>query len=254
MRHYKNWLSQLRWLVTVTVACCCTIDLRATILTFDETRVSGAVIPTVSGNAVPQDYGDRVGGSPQTVPGGQFTYGNGGEGFTPNVTLDYSVAGFPSGGVSLWQGGYGDLTNVLFGNQNSIALRVQLTADPGFDVQLYHFDLGGWPNADYMISSVRVLELGATLFSMSNVLIEGDLTGPRHTPFDFSVPLVGNQLLIEIDYNNLSGNQQDNIGIDNVRFGQNPLATPIPEPSTGLLFSVAILAGVVLRRTVWRRQ
>jgi hypothetical protein len=56
-------------------------------------------------------------------------------------------------------------------------------------------------------------------------------------------------LLIEIDYSNLAGGQQDNIGIDNIRFGQNPPATapPIPEPST-LLLGAGGLAAVALKR------
>jgi hypothetical protein len=184
------------------------------------------------------------------VAGGQFTYGEAGEDFTPNIAVDYSVAAFPSGGVSLWEENYGDLINVLFGNQNSLALLVQFTADDGFDVQLYHFDLAGWANADYTINAVRVLAGSTVLFSESGVLVEGNFTGPRRTSFDFSIPLTASRLLIEIDYSNLAGGQQDNIGIDNIRFGQNPPATapPIPEPSTLLLLGAGGLAAVALKR------
>jgi hypothetical protein len=119
----------------------------ATILEFDQIRESGTVIPTISGRAVEQDYGDRVDTSPMNVSGGQFTYGNDGEGFTPNVVVDYIAgSGTPiNPGVSLWTSQYGDLTNVLFGNNNSLSLNVEFSADTGFDVELYSFDLAGFP-------------------------------------------------------------------------------------------------------------
>ena len=42
---------------------------------------------------LPGDYGDHVTGAVMAVPGGFFTYGEGGEGFTPDVSLDiYSDA------------------------------------------------------------------------------------------------------------------------------------------------------------------
>ena len=107
-------------------------EARASILLFDQMRELGVVVPTVSGNDVPQDYGDRVAGSMQAVPGGLFTYGEAGEGFTPNLVVDY-FSNVPFGsGVSLWQDSYGDLINVVFGNQNSNMMSVRLTADAGF--------------------------------------------------------------------------------------------------------------------------
>ncbi len=166
------------FLVALSVMATWTTHSHATILEFDQMRALGAVVPIVSGNDVPQDYGDRVAGTFQAVPGGTFTYGEAGEGFTPNVVVEYVSSG-PAGGndVSLWQDSYGDLMNVVFGNQSSNTLNVRLTSDAGFNVLLHGFDLGGWPNTDYTINAVRVLDGGSELFSQSDVRVEGDSTG-----------------------------------------------------------------------------
>jgi hypothetical protein len=225
---------------------------QATVLQFDQTRsaVSGGIVEPVSAGAdLPHDYGDRVGGSPQSVSGGQYTYGNEGEGYTPNVEIAYflSNAVVPEA-VQMWTIGYGDLSNVIFGLQGSEQLNILFTADPGYTVELYGFDLAGWPNQDYTINRVEVLEGVTSLFSQSNVLVEGDAIGPTHTRFDFSTPLAGAGLLIQIDYSNIPASQQDNIGLDNLRFSQFP--SPVPEPSTWAFF----LAGCGLLAWVARRR
>lgn len=237
------------FLVAVAL-CTAAVDTQATVLLFDQSRDAAThtiVVPTTSGASVEQDYGDRVTGAVQDVLGGQFTYGNEGEGFTPNVLVDY-FAGSSATAMSLWEDSYGNLTNVMFGHQNTNTLNVQLTADVGFDVLLYGFDLAGWLNADYTISAVRVLDSGMELFAQNNVLVEGNFTGPRHTSFDFATPLSSSQLLIEIDYSNLADSQQDNIGIDNVRFGQNPPPTVVAAPPTLLLLGLGLGAVFVRRR------
>lgn len=240
------------------------LTARATILTFDQTRdQSGTVVPATSSTNIQDDYGDRVTGLSVAVPGGFFTYGEAGEGFTPNVVADFFSGSASSigPGVALWEDGYGDLVNVLFANNNSEFLAVRLTADPGFLVGLYGFDVGGWFNTDYTIDAVRVLSGANVLFEQTNALIEGNFTGPRHTAFEFAAPLFAAELLIEIDYGNLLGGQHDNLGIDNIRFGQDPPASPptdpndppgpsIPEPATLTLFGVALAAGLYRARAV----
>lgn len=212
----------------------------ASILTFDQIRQSGVVVPTISGNALEEDYGDRITGSTMTVPGGHFTYENGGEGFTPNVVTHFFAGN--GTGLSIWHDRYGDLTNAIYGNSQSISLNVQLNADPGYAVDLYHFDLAGWSLADYNINAVRVLSGADTLFAVNNVLVQGaNDGGPMHTEFDFAVPLSGTELLIQIDHSNLPGSQQDNIGIDNIRYGQNPPAI-IPIPLAGWLFVTGLMS------------
>jgi hypothetical protein len=222
----------------------------ATVLIFDQIRLGSNVVPTISGNTLPQDYGDRVSAASMQVSGGQFTYGNLGEGFTPNVEASYSTATATpnASGVSLWADAYGDLTNVAFGNQGSDTLTVRLTADAGISVLLHGFDLAGWPSTDYTIDAVRVLEQGNPVFTQTDVLVQGNQAPPRRTSFAFATPIEGRDLLIEIDYGNLADSQQDNIGIDNIRFAQSvppdepPPSTPIPAPASLALLGLALAA------------
>ena len=221
----------------------------ATVLIFDQSRSATGtlVVPVTSGASVPQDYGDRAAQSPQAVSGGAFTYGEEGEGFTPNVVADYFTdSDTTAPRVSLWQADYGDLTNVMFALSDSAALNIGVTADDGFDVLLYHFDLGGWSRTDYTIAAVRVLDRATPLFEQNNVVVHGDATGPGHTAFDFPTPLIGGDLQIRIEYANLPAGQQDNIGIDNIRFGQTP------EPGATAALALLSAAGA-LRRARMRR-
>ena len=214
---------------------------QATILSFDQQLVNGVVVPTTDASDLPPNYGRRVAGGIQSVPGGQYTYAQAGEGFTPNIDVVYTSFG-PGGqnDTSLWSNEYGDLGNVLLGNENSGTLDIRLSADSGYTALLYGFDLAGWPNADYTINAVRVFAAGGAMFAADNVLIEGNFTGPRHTPFTFATPLEASALHIEIDYGNLAGRQQDNIGIDNIRFGQFPLA-PVPDLPSALLLTMGLM-------------
>jgi hypothetical protein len=224
----------------------------ATILLFDQQRdaVSQTVVsPTTSGGTVPLDYGDHVSSSLMEVTGGFFTYGDGGEGFTPNVTVDlYTDDGTPTNPrARLWQTNYGDLVNVVFGEGAGIggssALNVLFSAEAGYEVDLYGFDLAGWSDADYTIAAVEVFAGEALLFSAPDVLVQGDFVGPRHTSFAFAEPLSGQELLLRLDLSNLAQSIQDNIGIDSIRFGQTPPgAVPEPGVSTGVaLFAAAML-------------
>ncbi len=224
----------------------------ATILLFDQERDAAGqttVVPTSSGGRLPADYGDNVTGAVVAVPGGFFTYGDGGEGFTPDVSVDIFSAGATAtdARVRLWQVGYGDLANVVFtegpGTAGAPLLSVRLTAAPGYEVDLYEFELAGF-GQDYVIAGVSVLAGAATLFSEANVLVEGNLSGAGHTTFAFATPLSASELVVQIDLSNLAAGIQDNVGMDSIRFGQTP-PRAVPEPGIALL----LLGGIALTAT-----
>ncbi|MCP9447025.1 MAG: hypothetical protein NNA22_05585 [Nitrospira sp.] len=226
----------------------------ATILLFDQERdaaTESTVGPTSSGGKLPADYGDHVTGAVMAVPGGFFTYGEGGEGFTPDVSVDiFSAAATATDPrVNLWQIGYGDLVNVIFadgpGTAGAPLLSARFTAEPGYAVDLYGFDLAGF-GVDYVIAGVSVFAGATTLFSETDVLVQGDLSGPRHTTFAFTTPLSAPELLLQVDLSNLASGIQDNVGVDSIRFGQTP-PHPVPLPPTTLflLTGLALISAVL---------
>jgi hypothetical protein len=232
---------------------------RATILLFDQERdaaTQSTVGPTSSGGTLPADYGDQVTGAVMAVPGGFFTYGEGGEGFTPDVSVDiFSAAATATDPrVNLWQTGYGDLVNVIFadgpGTAGAPLLSVRLTAAPGYAVDLYGFELAGF-GVDYVITGVSVFAGPTTLFSEANVLVQGDLSDPRHTTFAFATPLSAPELLLQVDLSNLASGIQDNVAIDSIRFGQTP-PPAVPEPATALLLLTGLALTAVARQ--WRSR
>jgi hypothetical protein len=186
------------------------IPAAATILIFDQSEAGTA---TTDGAPVPQEYGDNVAGSSQ----GGYTYGEAGEGFTPNVTVNYGSGGgrFAITGASLWTMGYGDLTNVIYLSSTSPVLAVRLAADPGYLVKLLGFDLGGL-GGDITVASISPYP-GIGIGGVETVL-----GGSTHSDFDFDSQggVLGQVIQIEIDLSNLDPGERHRVGMDNVRFGQ----------------------------------
>jgi hypothetical protein len=243
----------------------------ATVLTFDINNTAYPNADPVSPNfpegfqisLAASGYGDNVSSSPVVSGTSTFSYGVGSEGFTPNVTADYGPSSIFTGGPELWRYDYGDLVRVLYqgsrfgvppiGNNYNI-LDITLTADPGYAVVLYGFDLGGWNKTNYTIDEVAVFKGIPFPFLTPTNQISDDFNvdvlgaGPAHTSFDFSAtPLRGTTIVIRIDASNL-GDVSEFIGIDNIRFGQD-IATPadavVPEPASLIIWTVGGGAGVL---------
>ena len=201
---------------------------QATLLTFDVDGIA-------PGQIIDQDYGDRVNGTSDVVG----DYGQGAEGTTENIVVDYGTVS-----PSLWTSGYSDLTNVFFDNADGQGpLAITLTADAGYQVLLYEFDLGSW-STNSTVPAIQVLDQDDTvLYSVTSELI---LFNAR-TNFSFNGPLSGQTLRIIIDQANLGG-ASDNVGIDNVRFGQTSPTAPIPEPATMTLLGLGAAALAIRNR------
>jgi hypothetical protein len=216
------------------------------------------------GFQIDQTYGDRVTATSAPVIGGTFFYGVGAEGFTPNIQVGYGPTSIFTGGPSLWRYDYDDLDRVLYQGSrqadpnNPVGidydyLEILLFADPGFDVVLHGFQLGGGFNTDFTINAVSVYDdffngffpEDDRVFHDPNALVRG--AGPDPSTYTFGTPIRGPVITILIDANNL-GPDSDLIGIDNIIFGQDVAQAQIPEPAGLLLLGGGLLGLGVVRR------
>ena len=199
----------------------------AAVLTFNITDATAGI-------AMPQGYGDRV----TSTTSGVFSYGADG-GFTPNVVVEYTSPGFPTD-LNFWTTGYSDLTNILYNEPDGVdGYTVRFVADSGFLVRLDSFDLGNFGGAVTLPGLSIVDGLGNTLFLSSNIPV-GAAAVP-HQIYNFSGGLFAEEIRIIVNTAGLAGNS-DNIGLDNIQFGQ----TAIPEPNAAVLLVTG--AALMLRR------
>ncbi len=147
---------------------------------------------------------------------------------SPNITVDFLHSNY-------WSTRYGDLLHVRYTtNGVTPSMEITFTADSGFLAVLKSFDMGGWPDSDYDITSVQVWDgSGVVLYDSGPVTIEGAFDGgPRHTHFEFSPELEAEVLRIRIDCLALGGACWNN-GIDNVAYGQKQAGASGPADSDG---------------------
>lgn len=230
----------------------------ATKLTFDVRTGAGSQVSDNS--SIVQNYGDRV--TAVSMVDGTLTYGYGSDlGFTPNVLASYGPASVTSTNtvtacpfnltdtcVYLWSTGFGNLTNVIAqaadtANNGYGQIIVTLTADAGFLVRLASFDLAGWLNTNRTVGSVTVRDVVAntTVFSLANVVASGATSTPVNVG-----NLTARVFEITINSSNLANGNGQNVGLDNLIFGQ---VSEVPEPSTVALMGGALaLAGLLRRR------
>lgn len=194
-----------------------------------------------------QGYGDRVGGQAQPP---QFSYGTGG-GITPNVQTRYGSGiryAFSAPRDPAHQ--YGDLENVVyrdksdFSGGNNTKLVVSLTADPGFLVCLFSFDVALLLGESLPIASVTITDgTSKVLFSDSSADVP-DTTPPSHKSYTFDGsdplkhPLIKAQdVEIILDFSAVLS-KIERFGVDNIKFGQ---TLPTPGAAAALFTGFGLL-------------
>lgn len=206
-------LAVLATFVASAILAASAVPARALVLIFDP-------VPIIF-DPVDQAYGDRVTMTPQ----GGDEYGTA-HGFTPNVEVAYGPDGAQP---KLYTTGYGELVNVLFEDLDGFGhLEITLSADPTWEVVLHGFDLAAF-SAVAPIEAVRIRD-GASneLFAQSGVPISSS----TRTTFGFDPPLRAPVVIVELDTSNL-GSRSDDVGIDNIAFGQEVAPVPIQWLSWG---------------------
>lgn len=197
----------IRGLTQMIAMCALAGAASATVLTFDITGFSNF-------SNMDDGYGDFV----SSLTDGDFSYAEAGEGLTPNVEVHYSRG---PADPAWWSTGYGDLTNVLFEDTDTIGqMEITFTADPGYAVVLYSWDMAAYSSAfgsDPTINRVLVTNgVGCDRFRLE----DASISRSTRTSFDFSDnPIQGRVIRLTFDSANLGG-LSDDIGIDNIRFGQ----------------------------------
>ncbi|MBL8554885.1 MAG: PEP-CTERM sorting domain-containing protein [Phenylobacterium sp.] len=221
-------------LIATAVAVLSPAVASATVLTFD---VAGGVSNFEN---VDQAYGDNVAAAANAAG----SYGVGAEGYTPDVTVSY---GTPGEDPALWTTGYGDLTNVLFNDADGdTTFTVRFTAASGYLVSLYGFDMASFISGGQTIQGFTVRDVGANtiLFNQGSTFV----TGATRNTIAFANALTAGDLELVINLTGLGG-VSDDIGIDNVRFGQSQIQTGVPEPATWAMMLLGFGgAGAMVRR------
>jgi len=197
------------------------------VLTFDQNSIGDGV-------AAEQNYGDRV-TAVSDASGAYDIVTGAGLGFTPNVEVSYTAQD-----PSLWTTGYGDLVNVFYDEVDfSSEFEISFIADSGFEVGIFDFDLAAFGGVDTTLPGIEIIDGDSNvLWSTGSTLISSS----SRTGFDAG-GVFANSLTISVDLSGLGG-ASDNIGIDNIRFGQQA----IPEPS-GVGILLIGLIGFLGRRT-----
>lgn len=153
---------------------------------------------------VPDAYGDRIVATTDVGTGYQYGMGNG---FTPNIVVEYSNN--TASPFSVWSVGYGSLSNALGHQSYTVEGEIVLRPDPGVSVVLNSFDVAAWIS-DFNGQVVVANEAGTVLFDSGSVL----LSSATFSTFPTGGPIVSSTALrIQLTY-------YGDLGLDNVNFDQ----------------------------------
>lgn len=203
---------------------------QATVLTFDIDNASDGMV-------MPQDYGDNV--SAATM--GSYHYGMG-TGFTPDVAVQYLGSPGSPNDLNFWSTGYNDLTNVLEYEPDGFPeYSVVFSASAGNQVVLESFDMGNF-GPEITVPGVTIRdENGTVVWQMANIALPAGSV-QSHLHFDLT-GVTGQTLTMRVDLAGLGGNS-DNVGLDNISFGQQA----VPEPATLAVLALGAAAFARKRR------
>ena len=224
----KNTFVFKHFITTVTIfsSICIAETANATILTFQDLGLS-------NGGIIPEMYGDNVNSLNDGI--GSYEEGNG---FTPNVVVDYRTVSVSNGStisnnLRYWDSGYGDLADVGYASVNGALAEISLTPDAGYFVRLNSFDLAGFPGSTQPNQTVRILDKDF------NILVDYSLFDVTGSGSDMFSPDILASDTIRIQYG-----PSFNTGIDNINFDQQA----VPEPLTILGAGTAIAFGTGFKR------
>lgn len=213
----------------------------ATVLPFDMTPFPGDTIVAYEGPFA--SYGDNVTATTMPGPSGRtYLYGMG-NGFTPNITIDYTSSPTPDSDHAAFgaQGGWSDSVDYLrYVDGSTYWFTFTPTGGHGVDVNSFAIDLySGGGQIDWKL---RQDTTSGTIFA-SGIETALNVNDPDRIVNILNGSYYGTTVL-EVTVSG-TGNA-GNIGLDDLNFDE--LVIPAPEPTTGLLLSLGGLGLIAMRK------
>ena len=185
---------------------------------------------------MPDTYGDNVSGAGPDTNGHLYGIGNG---WTPNIQVDYSADVGTSAAFANWDGDPG----VLYledGNPLPDKFWVTFTPDAGYGAQINSFRLNDWGANDHVIDwTIYEDNVGGTVLDSGSFGPGGDTTISTA-----GLSYIGTSVL---ELHHTAGTRTF-LAVDDLNFDQ----VGVPEPSVGVLLLAAFvgLAFVRLRKRI----